>query len=338
LKTLFLPVLLAVAATAPLPAVAGELVLKNGDKVAFLGDSITDLGWSRPHGYVRLVEAGLAANGVTITPIPAGVSGNTSTNMLARLKRDVLDKKPDWVTISCGMNDVVPVKGVPLDQFRTNMADMVGQCRSDGIKVILFTTTTGRQHLDEYSGALRDLAKASNCPLVDLHPVFTEAGKHTAPLHPLTYDGVHMNAEGNLLLASTILRDLGCDDVQLAKARERWLDMPDAGQVEGQVVVKSRRTFFVAKCGLTLRQRERLISLAQSAGKTSLTQWANELLESIVKRNVKPEGTYDSVDALFDPQVRAQLQPVWQKEFEQEVRKAADGTASVPPPTTRSAS
>ena len=50
---------------AVLPARA-ELVLKSGEKVAFLGDSITAQGWTNPHGYVRLVVAGLQANGVQI--------------------------------------------------------------------------------------------------------------------------------------------------------------------------------------------------------------------------------------------------------------------------------
>ena len=53
-----------------------EIVMKNGEKVAFLGDSITAQGWSSLHGYVRLVVAGLECNGVPITPVPTGVDRN----------------------------------------------------------------------------------------------------------------------------------------------------------------------------------------------------------------------------------------------------------------------
>ena len=140
--TVLLLVLLQTAMSA-----SAAVVVKTGEKVAFLGDSITAQGWSSPHGYVRLVAAGLECNGVRIVPVPAGVGGHTSKDMLARLTRDVLDKKPHWVMISCGMNDVLRLS---LDEFTVNMGDIVGQCQAAGIKVAIFTTTTGRQHLEEY--------------------------------------------------------------------------------------------------------------------------------------------------------------------------------------------
>ena len=134
---LLLALLLSVAT---LPA---EIVLKSNDRVAFLGDSITAQGWSNAHGYVRLVVAGLQANGVAITPLPAGVGGHKSNDMLARLEHDVLAKQPDWVLISCGMNDVIHgAKGIPLDQYRANMTAIVTRCQKAGIKVALCTTTT----------------------------------------------------------------------------------------------------------------------------------------------------------------------------------------------------
>jgi len=67
------------------------ILIKPGQKVAFLGASISQYGWQHPTGYIRLVVANLAANGVPIVPIPAGVSGNTSKQMLARLDKDVID-------------------------------------------------------------------------------------------------------------------------------------------------------------------------------------------------------------------------------------------------------
>jgi len=66
-----------------------NLLVKDGQTVAFMGDSITGMGWGVSGGFVHLVVDGLAANGVTITPIPAGVGGNRSTEMLARVDKDV---------------------------------------------------------------------------------------------------------------------------------------------------------------------------------------------------------------------------------------------------------
>src|SRR6476620_5440369 len=86
-----------VAALAFVPVASAEIADKSGEKIAFLGDSITAGGWGNPLGYVRLVMAGLEANGVKAEAVPAGISGHKSNQMLARLQKDVLDKKPNWM-------------------------------------------------------------------------------------------------------------------------------------------------------------------------------------------------------------------------------------------------
>lgn len=85
---------------------SGELLVKSGDTLAFLGDSITQQGQESPGGYVSLVLRSLAVEGVYVKPVKAGVSGHKSNDMLARLDRDVLSKKPKVMTLSCGVNDV----------------------------------------------------------------------------------------------------------------------------------------------------------------------------------------------------------------------------------------
>jgi len=95
LRRLSLRIVLSLAAAAALAAwtasiAHAEVIVKQGEKIAFLGDSITAQGWTNPHGYVRLVVAGFEANGVKVVPLPAGVGGNRSNDMLARLQRDVL--------------------------------------------------------------------------------------------------------------------------------------------------------------------------------------------------------------------------------------------------------
>ena len=84
----------------------GELMVKEGDTLAFLGDSITQFGQQKPDGYVNLTIRALAEAGVEVKAVKAGISGHKSDNMLARLNRDVLSKKPRWMTLSCGVNDV----------------------------------------------------------------------------------------------------------------------------------------------------------------------------------------------------------------------------------------
>lgn len=216
---------------------AATSLFKSGDKVAFLGDSITEAGWSNADGYVRVVVAGLKANGISIVPIPAGVSGNNSAQLLARLPKDVLDKKPDWVVVFCGVNDVAHATGsLPLAQYKANMTAIVDQAQAANIKVLLLTATvigedlTGaaNKKLADYNACVRDLAQSKKAVLSDVNAAMQVAlqaaqqgGKK--PGGALTKpDGVHMIAKGDLLIATTILQTLGLTADELAKAQRAW--------------------------------------------------------------------------------------------------------------------
>ena len=121
--------------------------------------------------------AGLKANGIEATAVPAGISGHKSDQMLERLQRDALDKKPDWMTLSCGVNDVWHgAKGIPLDQYKTNITAIVNQCQAQGVKVMILTATVIGEDLDNennrklipYNEFLRQLAKKKKCKLTRL--------------------------------------------------------------------------------------------------------------------------------------------------------------------------
>jgi len=150
----------------------------SGQKVAFLGDSITAQGAGKPAGYVQLTARALDLIGTQITVIPAGVGGNTSKNMLARVDADVIAKKPDWMTLSCGVNDVWHgAGGVPLDEYKKNITEIVTKAQTAGIKVVILTATmimedpaaSNNQKLAEYNDFLRSLAKEKGLILADLN-------------------------------------------------------------------------------------------------------------------------------------------------------------------------
>lgn len=107
-----------------------DIAFKNGDKVAFLGDSITYLGAVYPSGYCRLVDKALEWKGIKCDMIYAGISGHKSNQMLERLDRDVLAHKPQWMFLSCGVNDVWHGEnGVPLPQYKENITKLVERLR-----------------------------------------------------------------------------------------------------------------------------------------------------------------------------------------------------------------
>ncbi len=210
-----------------------EVAVKDGEKIAFMGDSITQQG-AGPGGYVRLVISGLEANGIKATAIPAGISGHKSDQMLARLEKDVLSKKPDWMTLSCGVNDVWHgAKGIPLDQYKVNITKIVDQCQAAGIKVMILTSTMigedapnpNNQKLAPYNAFLIELAKEKKCALADLNAAMqaelTAAGADRKD-KMLTRDGVHMNPAGNMMMASGVLKGFGLDEKQIKKAADSW--------------------------------------------------------------------------------------------------------------------
>jgi lysophospholipase L1-like esterase len=208
---------------------ASEIAVKDGQTIAFLGDSITDDGWNNPTGYVKLTVAGLKANGIRMASIPAGIRYNTSDQMLNRLKRDVLDKKPDWMILSSGVNDA---RSVPLARYKANVTAIVDRCKAAGVKVVILTATVIYEDLNNkdnkklalYNAFLRSLAKEKKCLLADLNTMFHQrikAGRKTG--HLLTSDGIHMNPDGDKVMAMGILRAFGLNIAQIRKAEETWM-------------------------------------------------------------------------------------------------------------------
>ena len=229
-----------------LPLAAGEKILfKDGDSVAFMGDSITNYGWSRPGGYIRLTVEALKDAGINISVIPAGVSANKSTDMHARLKRSVISKKPVWMTLSCGVNDVWHTKGVGLDEYKKEVTAIVDECEAAGIKVIILTPTMITENpayghnkkLGLYCDWLRAFAKERDLPLADLHAEMIrtvtaakeEAEKNGTPRRIYTRDGVHMNHLGDQMMATGLLRALGVSGERIEKVRRNvWDHLPAA--------------------------------------------------------------------------------------------------------------
>jgi len=226
---------LAIVITGSAALRAEELPIKSGQKIAFLGDSITQAG-AGPNGYLRLVIRGLEANDIKTTAIPAGISGHKSNDMLARLDRDVLSRNPDWMTLSCGVNDVWHgARGVPLEQYKKNISAIIDRCQAANVKVMILTSTmigedqpnANNQKLAVYNEFLRSLAKEKKCLLGDLNAEMQAEIAKAGPTKKgnlLTSDGVHMNPAGNRMMAAGILKGFGLSDEQIEKAQKQWAE------------------------------------------------------------------------------------------------------------------
>ena len=250
--------------------------------IVLFGDSITQQGAASPSGYVNLVKSGLAANGVEIKLIGAGISGHKSNQMRERLERDVLSKKPDWMTLSCGVNDVWHgANGVPLDDYKTNIIDILDRCAQANVRVVILTATqigpkvtdTNNTKLEGYNEFLREQARVRKLPLADLNSDMLtqqQADELAGVTVPLTVDGVHMNHRGNIMMAKGVLKAFGLDDAQLAASEKAWRAMPDA------VVLTS-------KASLSLAEVDALQALATNK-KTTVDALLAERFTATVKQ------------------------------------------------------
>lgn len=203
----------------------GAEPLKKGEKIVFLGDSITQGGVS-PKGYVTLIKNAMAEKhkdlGVEI--IGAGISGNKVPDLQKRLEKDVLAKKPTVVVIYIGINDVWhgendPARGTSKEKFEAGLKEIIGKIKDGGARVVLCTPTViGEKKagankldakLDEYADISRKVAKDTGSELCDLRKAFVDhLAKNNADDKEkgiLTTDRVHLNDAGNKLVAETIL-------------------------------------------------------------------------------------------------------------------------------------
>ncbi len=225
--------ILGLVVAAALVAQGGEKVIKNGDTLVFMGDSITQFGKDTVDGYLRLVVQGLAANGIDVTWHGVGISGHTAVQMKNRFQRDVIDKKPNVVTVFAGVNDCGFGWPEKTDSTPDDVAGMADMAIAAGITPVLLSPTTVhreafRQDVCDYAKAVKEIARTREIPYaatyeairayVDdpVNPAINHFG------HKATKDGTHMGVVGNRILAREVLKAFGFDSVEMAKAEAAW--------------------------------------------------------------------------------------------------------------------
>jgi lysophospholipase L1-like esterase len=218
------------AILAALPGFAAAPALQKGERIVFLGDSITQAGNDNPKGYVQLIRKTLKEkypdHGIEV--IGAGISGNKVPDLQRRLQKDVLDRKPTLVVIYIGINDVWhgeddPARGTSRDRYRAGLEDVIGRIQAAGSKVLLCTPSVigektdgsnkNDHRLDEYAEISREVARKMKVPVCDLRKAFLAYLKEHNPENKesriLTGDRVHLNDAGNAFVAQAILEALG---------------------------------------------------------------------------------------------------------------------------------
>ncbi len=209
------------------------MIFENGDRIVFAGDSVTDMGSANPvgeglfdnlgNGFVRSIDSLLSGvyPEVRIRVTNSGVSGNTSSDLLERWQRDVLDLQPQWINICIGINDVwrqfdSPAFGkdwVQPEQYEKNLEAMIVSAK-DKVKGIFIMTPyymepnsqdVMRARMDVYGNICKKLAQKYGCTLIDLQQMFNSyfRFRHSASI---AWDRVHPNRVGAAMIARAFLK------------------------------------------------------------------------------------------------------------------------------------
>jgi len=212
------------------------LKITPNSKLVMIGDSITDAGRAKPvgeglfeaygKGYVNLVEALLTVTYPKdrIRVANVGTSGNTVRDLKNRWQQDVIDLKPDWLSIMIGINDVWrqfdsprQVEGhVYLEEYATTLEELVQRTFPSLKGLVMMTpymiepnkSDAMRAQMDRYGAVVKDIASRYNAIFVDTQAAFDAVTSHLHPM-ALAWDRVHPGTPGHMVIARAFLNAVG---------------------------------------------------------------------------------------------------------------------------------
>ena len=192
-------------------ALANKELLSRGIdtmRIVLMGNSITEF-WMETH------PAFFAQNHL----VGRGISGQVSSQMLARYRQDVINLAPRIVVINCGTNDIAENNG-PYDEDITmdNIKSMTELAMAHGIQVMLSSVLPCNQFcwnpsvknvvdkIKHINMRIADYATSLDLPYIDYYSkMVTRDG---ALREDCTDDGVHPNATGYYLMEQTLMEML----------------------------------------------------------------------------------------------------------------------------------
>lgn len=192
--------------------------------ILFQGDSITDVNRSRDYdtwkgmGYPLLVTAQLSyAYPNQYTFYNRGIGGNRVVDLYARIKEDIINLKPDVMSILIGVNDVWQEcggqHGVDAEKYFKVYAMLIEEVKAalPDIQIMILEPfalkgTGNEAYWDEFyaevkkrAAKAKEIAKRYDLTFIPLQDKFEEAAKQ-APNEYWLMDGVHPTEAGHALI------------------------------------------------------------------------------------------------------------------------------------------
>jgi lysophospholipase L1-like esterase len=226
-RTAYLSLLSLVLVSAPLAAAdktKKDFFFHKGDRIVFLGDSITE-----QYQYSTDIELYLTTRfpdgGKTF--LNTGIGGDTATGGANRFAAHVLAEKPTAITIDFGMNDggYAGFKPDAAQNYINKTEEMLKAAKKADVRVALISPNAVEvrarpdaknfpiylETQKKFYAPLKELAEKYDVPFVDQYAVtrkvLEKMAEDNAKVHPFP-DAVHTNGAGGLLMAHTILAGL----------------------------------------------------------------------------------------------------------------------------------
>lgn len=192
--------------------------------ILFQGDSITDAGRNRENdmyagrGYMQLVQSELGfEHPGEYTFFNRGIGGNRIVDIYARIKSDIINLKPDYMSILIGVNDTnceIDIQnGVSTEKYSKIYSMLIEEVKEalPNIKIMILEPfiLPGSLVADHYEArragvlekakAAKNIAEKYNLPFVPLQKLFDDAAASSSP-DTWALDGVHPTAFGHELI------------------------------------------------------------------------------------------------------------------------------------------
>lgn len=214
---------------APARAADKPFFFQKGDRIVFLGDSITE-----QYQYSNYIELYLTTRFPEwkILFLNAGIGGDTANGGASRFQKHVLDEKPTAITINFGMNDGGYGKfdAKRNEAYIKKTTEMLEKAKAAGVRVALVSPNAVDPRVakrfevyletqKQFYEPLKDIAEKNGAAFVDQYAItraelekMTKEDPMAKTLKPFG-DGFHTSSPGGLLMAHAILTGLNAPAV-----------------------------------------------------------------------------------------------------------------------------
>jgi lysophospholipase L1-like esterase len=181
--------------------------VKTRPHAVLMGDSITD-NWLKKDGEF------FSSNNLA----GRGISGQTTSHMLVRFRRDVLDLSPKYVVILAGTNDIAQNNGlITHENILGNIQSMCELATAHKIKPILCSILpanrfnwrkelTPAEDIIKMNEMIKEYAEKNKIPYIDYHSALKD--EHNGLPEKYSPDGVHPNIDCYKIMEQILMKFL----------------------------------------------------------------------------------------------------------------------------------